>query len=115
MNHLNITKLFTQYLDQDPEILRLVQTSGAFDTSPIHWTFTLPELHRFISTTDPSFKAVDYVEFRSLLFSSPIQQTLQSHQAQIVIAKNQFNVNLSSYRLQPIDTLERKSIAKNQN
>jgi len=63
------------------------------------WEFTLPSLHSFLQSHDNTFTDINYTQFRTLLFSSPINLELKNLGAKINISDNQKKVDKSRYTL----------------
>ena len=94
-----LVSFFQQVAQKDEGQLKRLQQEQRFSMEPGRWCFSLPDLHRFLQHQDEAFSRIDYRQFRQLIFSSPINQTVKSYGAEITIAHNQGKVDRSSYAL----------------
>lgn len=63
------------------------------------WSFTLPDLHRFLQAQDEVFGRLDYRQFRRAIFNCPLNRVIQTLGAEIIIADNRAKVDESRYAL----------------
>lgn len=63
------------------------------------WQFTLPDLYSYLQQQVIATSNIEYKEFRQLIFNSPINQTVKSHGAKIIIKENLNQVDKSTYAL----------------
>lgn len=63
------------------------------------WQFTLPDLYSYLQQQVIATSNIEYKEFRQLIFNSPINQTVKSHGAEIIIKENLNKVDKSTYAL----------------
>jgi len=63
------------------------------------WQFTLPDLYSYLQQQVIATSNIEYKEFRQLIFNSPINQTVKSHGAIIIIKENLNQVDKSTYAL----------------
>ena len=84
---------------KDKTLFTQLQQTRVFTIEATHWQFTLPDLYDFLHTSDTTFAAIDYKEFRRLLFNTPVNELLKDHDAAIVISENKGKVDESCYAL----------------
>lgn len=84
---------------KDKTLLAQLQQTPVFTIDKTCWQFTLPDLYRFLHTSNTTFATIDYREFRRLLFNCPVNELLRQYDAEIVISDNKGKVNESSYAL----------------
>ncbi len=85
-------------LGQDESLLsKLAEFGFVYDQE--QWQFTLPQLHKFMQTTQNPIFLITYLDFRKKLFNSSINKALRAHKAEVVIFDNQQNVDISTYAL----------------
>lgn len=94
-----LLRFFERVARKDPELLGKLEEEPGFELEPGCWYFTLPGLHAFLQGHDPAFCAVEYGQFRQLVFQSAINQTLKSHGAEITLHVNRGKVDQSRYAL----------------
>ena len=85
-------------LEQDEPLLSKLTEFG-FVHDQEQWQFTLPQLHKFMQTTQHPLFLITYLDFRKKLFNSSINKALRAYRAEIVIFDNQQNVDISTYAL----------------
>ena len=84
---------------KDKTLLAQLQQIRGFTIDKTHWQFTLPDLYHFLHTGNTAFAAIDYKEFRRLLFNTPVNELLRDYHAEVVISENKGKVDESSYAL----------------
>ncbi|MYB89444.1 MAG: hypothetical protein F4X93_05745 [Proteobacteria bacterium] len=94
-----LLRFFERVAQKDPALLEVLEDESGFVLEPGCWCFTLPGLHTFLQDHDPSFRAVEYGQFRQLIFQSAINQALKSQGAEITLHENKSKVDQSSYAL----------------
>lgn len=87
---------FEQVAQKDVAQLVKLKQEQRFSIVQDCWQFTLPDLYSFLQQ-NASFSNLEYKKFRQLIFNSPINQTIKSHGAEIIIKENQNNVDKSTY------------------
>ena len=90
---------FTLAARKDKTLLARLKQSRVFIFEESYWQFTLPDLYDFLHTSNTTFAAIDYKEFRRLLFNTPVNELLKDHDAAIVISENKGKVDESCYAL----------------
>lgn len=95
----NLIGFFEQVANKDKLLLEKLSAEDCFKLDDEKWLFSLPNLHAFLQNIDDKFKALDYNQFRNLLFSSPINQAIKQCGAEIKIEDNQGKVDKSKYIL----------------
>ncbi|MDT4870150.1 hypothetical protein FQZ97_1052130 [compost metagenome] len=81
-------------LDGDAALLARLHAAG-FACHPGHWQFQLPQLHQWLAP------GLDYSRFRQSLYASDLNTRLAALGAEIAIAENLGNTDLSRYCLRP--------------
>lgn len=94
-----VIKFFEQVAQKDSSLLQNLAQQQSFIVSRERWSFTLPDLFVYLQQQVPAFSGIDYRQFRKIIYNSPINQTVKSHAAEIIIADNQSKVDNSSYAL----------------
>ena len=89
---------FEQVAQQELAQLEKLQQEQRFSIEQDCWQFTLPDLFSFLQQ-DPAFSNIEYKQFRQLIFNSPINQSIKSRGAEIIIKQNHNNVDKSTYAL----------------
>ena len=89
---------FVGVAHQEPELIAKLKQKS-FEIEQERWIFTLPDLHRFLQQHNETFKTISYVQFRSIVFGSAINQSIQKYGAEVIIADNQGKVDKSEYAL----------------
>ncbi|MNZ86483.1 hypothetical protein D3C78_1053040 [compost metagenome] len=79
-------------LDGDAALLARLHAAG-FACHPGHWQFQLPQLHQWLAPE------LDYSRFRQSLYASDLNTRLAALGAEIAIAENLGNTDLSRYCL----------------
>jgi hypothetical protein len=90
---------FEQVAQRDRIQLKKLKQEQAFTVEQGRWCFSLSSLYAFLQRQNDGFGDIDYKQFRQLLYSSPVNQAVKVHGAEIVITDNQSNVDKSSYAL----------------
>lgn len=90
---------FEQVARKDQTLLDLLSQQSRFRLEPECWRFTLPDLHFFLQHQEDVFGSLNYKQFRQLIFSSPINQSVKSLGAEIIITDNHAKVDRSGYAL----------------
>ncbi|NQV84718.1 MAG: hypothetical protein HQ494_12970 [Rhodospirillales bacterium] len=94
-----LISFFEQVAQKDKALLETLVREPCFSIDLARWCFTLPDLHRFLQQRGDVFSALDYQQFRKLIFNNPINSAVKVHGAEITIADNQTNVDKSTYAL----------------
>lgn len=94
-----LISFFEQVAQKDKAQLRKLEQEQCFSVDKERWCFTLPNLFTFLQNQDDVFSGIDYKQFRKMIFSSPINQTVKYCGAEITITDNQANVDKSRYTL----------------
>ena len=84
---------------KDQTLFAQLRQTRVFTIDKTHWQFTLPDLYHFLYTSNTAFVAIDYKEFRRLLFNSPVNELLKDYDAEIVISENKGKVDESRYSM----------------
>jgi hypothetical protein len=84
---------------KDRAELRRLKRNKRFAVKPGRFSFTLPDLHRFLRRQDGAFAGVDYKQFRRLTLLSPVNRTVKAHGAEVVVADNRGKADRSRYAL----------------
>ena len=94
-----LVSFFEQVAKKDLARLTALKQEQCFTVDEERWHFTLSDLHHYLQQHNELFGGVDYKQFRQLIFSSPINQTIKLFGAEIVIADNLGKVDKSRYAL----------------
>jgi len=89
------------FLEQDAPLLKKLEQHD-FLCDHAQWHFTLPQLHKFMQTTQNPLFLITYHDFRKSLFNSSINKSLRVYKAEIAIFDNQQNVDISTYVLKQL-------------
>ena len=95
----SLVSFFEQVAQKDFAQLEKLKHEQCFCVEQERWCFTLPDLYIFLQHQNEIYSRLDYKQFRQLIFSSPINQTIKLHGAEIIITDNQTKVDKSSYAL----------------
>ncbi len=90
---------FERVARKDAAQLKKLAREPCFRVEQERWSFTLPELYRFLQEQDAVFGRVDYKRFRRLVLASPVNRVLKPHGAEIAIADNRGKTDRSRYAL----------------
>ena len=110
-----VESVFRAYLLQPLALeVRLGQAAIGMQMTPAGLEFSLPALYKFAvfevqdPDPDPDPDIQSYTSFRRCLYGQQTQVRLHALDAEVVIAQNHKNVNMSIYRLQTLasSTLE---------
>ena len=108
-----VESVFRVYLLQPLALeVRLGQAAIGMQMTPAGLEFSLPALYKFavfeVQDPDPDPDIQSYTSFRRCLYGQQTQVRLHALDAEVVIAHNNKNVNMSIYRLQTLasSTLE---------
>ncbi len=110
-----VESVFRAYLLQPLALeVRLGQAATSIQMTPAGLEFSLPALYEFgvfevqDPDPDPDPDIQSYTSFRRCLYGQQTQVRLHALDAEVVIAQNHKNVNMSIYRLQTLasSTLE---------
>tara|TARA_B100000767_G_C19381158_1_gene376008 strand:- start:165 stop:569 length:405 start_codon:yes stop_codon:yes gene_type:complete len=108
-----VESVFRAYLLQPLALeVRLWQAATSMQMTPAGLEFSLPALYKFavfeVQDPDPDPDIQSYTSFRRCLYGQQTQVRLHALDAEVVIAQNHKNVNMSIYRLQTLasSTLE---------
>lgn len=108
-----VESVFRVYLLQPLALeVRLGQAAIGMQMTPAGLEFSLPALYKFavfeVQDPDPDPDIQSYTSFRRCLYGQQTQVRLHALDAEVVIAQNHKNVNMSIYRLQTLasSTLE---------
>ena len=110
-----VESVFRAYLLQPLALeVRLGQAATSIQMTPAGLEFSLPALYKFAvfevqdPDPDPDPDIQSYTSFRRCLYGQQTQVRLHALDAEVVIAHNNKNVNMSIYRLQTLasSTLE---------
>ena len=102
-----VESVFRAYLLQPLALeVRLGQAATSMQMTPAGLEFSLPALYKFavfeVQDPDPGPDIQSYASFRRCLYGQQTQVRLQTLDAEVVIAQNHKNVNMSIYRLQTL-------------
>ena len=102
-----VESVFRVYLLQPLALeVRLGQAAIGMQMTPAGLEFSLPALYKFavfeVQDPDPDPDIQSYASFRRCLYGQQTQVRLQTLDAEVVIAQNHKNVNMSIYRLQTL-------------
>ncbi len=89
----------------DAQVLEQLRAQG-FSCEPGHWTFGLPELHRYLNAG----QGEDYRHWLKQLYASDINTRLRELGAEIAIVDNRGKVDASLYDLRPLPTGEHRRV-----
>lgn len=108
-----VESVFRVYLLQPLALeVRLGQAATSIQMTSAGLEFSLPALYKFavfeVQDPDPDPDIQSYTSFRRCLYGQQTQVRLHALDAEVVIAHNNKNVNMSIYRLQTLasSTLE---------
>ncbi len=94
-----LLSFFERVARRDGPALEGLRREQCFCVDERCWSFTLPDLHRFLQAQDEVFGRVDYRQFRRAIFRCPLNRAVQSLGAEIIIADNRAKVDESRYAL----------------
>ena len=102
-----VESVFRAYLLQPLALeVRLGQAAIGMQMTPAGLEFSLPALYKFavfeVQDPDPDPDIQSYTSFRRCLYGQQTQVRLHALDAEVVIAQNHKNVNMSIYRLQTL-------------
>ena len=102
-----VESVFRVYLLQPLALeVRLWQAATSMQMTPAGLEFSLPVLYKFavfeVQDPDPDPDIQSYTSFRRCLYGQQTQVRLHALDAEVVIAQNHKNVNMSIYRLQTL-------------
>ncbi len=102
-----VESVFRAYLLQPLALeVRLGQAATSMQMTPAGLEFSLPALYKFavfeVQDPDPDPEIQSYASFRRCLYGQQTQVRLHALDAEVVIAQNHKNVNMSIYRLQTL-------------
>ncbi len=100
-----VESVFRAYLLQPLALeVRLGQAATSMQMTPAGLEFSLPALYKFavFEVQDPDPEIQSYASFRRCLYGQQTQVRLHALDAEVVIAHNHKNVNMSIYRLQTL-------------
>ena len=100
-----VESVFRAYLLQPLALeVRLGQAATSIQMTSAGLEFSLPALYKFavFEVQDPDPEIQSYASFRRCLYGQQTQVRLQTLDAEVVIAQNHKNVNMSIYRLQTL-------------
>ena len=102
-----VESVFRVYLLQPLALeVRLGQAAISMQMTPAGLEFSLPALYKFavfeVQDPDPDPEIQSYASFRRCLYGQQTQVRLHALDAEVVIAHNNKNVNMSIYRLQTL-------------
>ena len=100
-----IESVFRAYLIQPLALkVRLGQATTTLQMTSAGLEFSLPALYEFAAFEVQDSDAQSYTSFRRCLYAQQTQVRLHALDAEVVIAKNHNNINMSLYRLQPFSS-----------
>ena len=94
-----LVSFFGQVAKKDDAWIRDLKNEREFRVENRRWCFTLPALHSFLQCRDELFADIDYKQFRKIIYSSSINEAIQSHGARVTIVSNRSLVDQSTYAL----------------
>ena len=100
-----LESVFRAYLLQPLALgVRLGQAATSMQMTSVGLEFSLPALYEFaiFEVLDPEPDTQSYASFRRCLYGQQTQVILRALGAEVVIAQNHKNVNMSIYRLQTL-------------
>lgn len=102
-----VESVFRAYLLQPLALeVRLGQAATSIQMTSAGLEFSLPALYEFgvfeVQDPDPDPEIQSYTSFRRCLYGQQTQVRLHALDAEVVIAHNNKNVNMSIYRLQTL-------------
>ena len=102
-----VESVFRAYLLQPLALeVRLGQAATSIQMTPAGLEFSLPALYKFavfeVQDPDSGPDIQSYASFRRCLYGQQTQVRLHTLDAEVVIAQNHKNVNMSIYRLQTL-------------
>jgi len=92
-----LISFFEQVAEKNNSLFTNLKQEQSFTVEQYCWSFTLPSLHAYLQHQDDMFRRIEYKQFRQLIFSSPINQAVKLHGAEITIAENRGKVDKSTY------------------
>jgi len=94
-----LISFFEQVALKDISLLKKLKQEQCFNVNTQRWCFSLPDLHLFLQHHDDVFISIEYKQFRQLIFTNPVNQTVKLHGAEIVITENLNKVDKSTYAM----------------
>lgn len=94
-----LISFFVRAARKDKTQLDKLKREQRFLVGQERWCFTLPDLYSFLQRQDDVFRGVNYKQFRRAIFNSPINQTVKSYGAEVIITDNRAKVDQSRYAL----------------
>ena len=98
MDEILIT-FFKKVAKKDKTEFNHLKKSKYFQTKSDRCCFTLPKLFLYLQENNYINHEVEYKQFRQKLYSCPINYHLKNMRAEIVVSKNNSNVDRSLYCL----------------
>lgn len=95
----SLLNFFKQVAQKEPFLLCQLNEHDCFNIKQNYWKFTLPDLYWFLQRQNQQFKKITYINFRKLIYSSPINKTLKEFNVKVVISDNKGNVDKSLYSM----------------
>ena len=95
----DLISFFEQVAQKDEHLLKKLKQEKFFSIKNESWTFTLPDLYIFLQHQGDTFRNVSYIQFRKLIFNSPINRGIKLYGAEITIGNNKTKVDNSMYTL----------------
>jgi hypothetical protein len=95
----DLISFFEQVAQKNERHLKKLKQEKIFSIKNESWTFTLPNLYIFLQNQGGAFRNINYLQFRKLIFNSPINQVIKLYGAEITIGENKTKVDNSIYTL----------------
>ena len=93
-----LVRFFTQVAQRNPGQLNKLR-AAAFSIESERWTFTLPGLYDYLREYE-AIGEMEYNQFRQLLFSTPVNQSISDYGAKIIIVDNRGKTDQSIYAME---------------
>jgi len=95
-----LIQIFLRYLSGQAETIESIDNFGkSFETSAHSWQFELPDLYQYFCQTVPELAALDYLQFRKILYQYPINQILSSSGGRFELVEDMGHVDRNRYAL----------------
>lgn len=94
-----LISFFIRVAQKERALIEKLEQSPSFILTSQQWSFTLLSLFTFLQSNDDIFKPLNYKQFKQLIYHCPINQSVKTDHAEIIINDNQGNIDHSTYCL----------------
>ena len=93
-----LVRFFTQVAQRKSDQLDKLRAAD-FNVESNRWSFTLPGLYAYLRKYE-AIGELEYKQFRQLLFSTPVNQSISDYGAKIIIVDNRGKSDQSTYAME---------------